>query len=801
MARSLLAILLLAFVVGALAGGKNSGNSPSSGTVTTCKNLLQARSQALNALTTASSLDNFAYAAAKAAINLDNNLLSASYTGGCCAITDVANYFAAHYATPFGSNTIVPNGPVCGYDFQTYSSPAAACAVGVYHAGACNFFLDANGNVEYVQGSTNLACYSIANPLARAQCVGNLATALYANVTFFYQPPDYVLAAQVQKCDPTNPAIVAYRQADGSCNNLGIDNTGKPLPLINPLTFQPYNPPVLPTYSGMAGNKFIHESSVLPTDPNEYLASGPNPREISIRLFTQTKKITPPVAVNALTFAWVNWFVHDFMNHDNSGWQDPYAIPLPVNDPYLGNPDNLVDVVDEALTGYGFQNGAEVYMLLQSTFPSGDSPTTGFPIRRNAATAWFDGSQVYGSNAQTLNSLRSFVNGQLLVGTNCAKPPCLPDAPPQLWVKNPFLTGDYRANFHPGLTALHTLWVREHNNIASLLAKNYPTLNDEQLFQTARLIVNAEMIKVHTLEWSNQMSIDFADNAVTNNLAAFFLSGGETPFEPNYPLITHATPEEFVAAYKWHSFVPPTINLVNAKNGSVIVPNVDYVAQFQDTTLIRTYGIENVLVSLGLGSPGAVRLNNLAPKLQTFTHPFVTPRFSNPFVQPTCVIAPIIDMAAMDIIRDRERGIPKYNDFRKLVALGQLPPAVYFDDIADTPATAAAMADVYKWDIDDVDAVVGMHGEKMNSNQAIPVTMLAAFIPFVVSRMVNDRFYNVNYNAQFYTQWGINRLKTVGFAQILCDNDVTCNVNPNAAFSLSGWTGIAGPPILTKTTQ
>jgi hypothetical protein len=805
MNRTLLFVVLLALIGGAFAGSKSSritrGHGSNSGDSTGyCQTLIQSRATALNALSTAGTLDAGDYAAAKASIAFYDGLLSAS---ACCANSAVSSYFAAH-ATPFGSTKVVPSGPVCGYDFNTYSSVAAACPVGVYHAGACNFFLDSHGNVEYVQGSTNLACYSISNVNLRIECVFGLAEALYANTTFFYQPPDYFLASQVQAC--TTPATFLYRQVDGSCNNLGVQPNGQPLPLINPITFQPYEPPVLPTYSGMVNNKFIHESTAAFTlDPIAYLSSGPNPREISIRLFTRTTQITPPVPVNALTMAWVNWFVHDFMNHDNADWQAPYMFPLPANDPYV-QAQTFIDEAAEALTGYAFENNQEYYMVLQSTFPSGDSASTGFPTRRNAATAWFDGSQVYGSDIATQNSLRTFSGGLLQLnpggpGTGCATS-CLPNGPPQQNVVQPFLAGDYRVNFHPGLTAMHTLWVREHNNIATLLAQVYPnTYNDEELFQIARIIVNAEMIKIHTREWSNQMSIDPSDNFVTNTLSEFFITGTPTAFQANYPLITHATPEEFVAAYKWHSYVPTTITLHNSKTGAVI-GNVDYVGQFQNTTIIRTYGVEDVLVSLGMNSPGAVRLNNLPPKLQTFTHAYVTPRFINPFAEPTCVIAPIIDMAAMDIIRDRERGIPKYNDFRNLVSLGQLPPAQYFDDISDTPATAAAMADVYQWTISDVDAIVGMHGEKMNSNQAIPVTMLAAFIPFVTSRLLNDRFYNVNYDAEHYTAWGIQRLRTVDFAQVLCDNGITCSIaNPSLSFYLPSWTtaGLNGTPTRTKT--
>ena len=49
-----------------------------------------------------------------------------------------------------------------------------------------------------------------------------------------------------------------------------------------------------------------------------------------------------------------------------------------------------------------------------------------------------------------------------------------------------FVAGDARATENPGLSSLHTIFVREHNRIAGTLAALDRSLSDEELYQRAR---------------------------------------------------------------------------------------------------------------------------------------------------------------------------------------------------------------------------------------------------------------------------------------------------------------------------
>jgi len=229
--------------------------------------------------------------------------------------------------------------------------------------------------------------------------------------------------------------------------------------------------------------------------------------------------------------------------------------------------------------------------------------------------------------------------------------------------------------------------------------------------------------------------------------------------------------------------------------------NINYVAQFQDTTLIRTYGVSPIIVGLATMPCGIQRFNNLNPTMQNMMHPFLTSTPLNVFSYPSCQVVPVFDFIATDILRDRERGIPKYNTMRQLAGQGFLPLAEYFDDLADSSKNAAILADLYQWDINNVDAIVGAHGEHLYPNQGFPLTMVASFIPFVLARVGLDRFYTQDFTVAKYTEWGMNRLSYVDFAQILCDTGVTCYI-PNRLEVFHVWDVTQmGVQTITPTTQ
>jgi hypothetical protein len=134
-------------------------------------------------------------------------------------------------------------------------------------------------------------------------------------------------------------------------------------------------------------------------------------------------------------------------------------------------------------------------------------------------TAYLDLSQVYGSDAATADALRSHVGGQLktspgnmlpyfnsdyftsaqLAAINSAVGGMANNGP--LASSSLFATGDTRGNENIELTALQTLFMRNHNRIASQLQALHPNWGDEQLYQEARKLNIAQYQAIVYNEW------------------------------------------------------------------------------------------------------------------------------------------------------------------------------------------------------------------------------------------------------------------------------------------------------------
>jgi hypothetical protein len=253
-------------------------------------------------------------------------------------------------------------------------------------------------------------------------------------------------------------------------------------------------------------------------------------------------------------------------------------------------------------------------------------------------------------------------------------------------------------------------------------------------------------------------------------------------------------PEEFVSVYRLHPLVPDLIEYRDLKEPNVVRSKQPVVDTFRGkaTAKMREGGLANWAVSMGRQRLGALLLRNQPQFLQNLD---LRPRLDTK-----------IDLAALDIIRDRERGIPRFNEFRRQIGLRQLTS---FDDFIDRRLPAGspelaeqrdlvkAIREVYgqhKCDagkvitsaqrdkdgrpindclgyrngsmvdnIEDVDLVVGWLGESTRPHGfAISETQFHIFILNASRRLFSDRFFTASFRPEFYTKFGIDWVNNNG---------------------------------------
>jgi hypothetical protein len=158
-------------------------------------------------------------------------------------------------------------------------------------------------------------------------------------------------------------------------------------------------------------------------------------------------------------------------------------------------------------------------------------------------------------------------------------------------------------------------------------------------------------------------------------------------------------------------------------------------------------GLVDSFYSFGIAHPGAITLHNY-------------PRFLQELHTPD---GKTVDLAATDVLRIRERGVPRYNDFRRLF---HLKPAATFEELTDNPQWAEELRRVYG-DVERVDLMVGLYAEPLPKGFGFSDTAFRVFILMASRRLKSDRFFTRDYNAETYTQTGLDWIDDTSMRDVL----------------------------------
>src|SRR3954469_1064078 len=126
----------------------------------------------------------------------------------------------------------------------------------------------------------------------------------------------------------------------------------------------------------------------------------------------------------------------------------------------------------------------------------------------------------------------------------------------------------------------------------------------------------------------------------------------------------------------------------------------------------------------------------------------------------------VVDLAATDIVRSRERGVPRYNEFRRRF---HLAPARRFEDFSDDPSVVADLRRLYDGP-DDVDLMIGLYAEAPPKGFAFSDTAFRVFILMASRRLKSDRFYTYDYRPEVYSREGLAWIADNTMATVLARN-------------------------------
>jgi hypothetical protein len=532
---------------------------------------------------------------------------------------------------------------------------------------------------------------------------------------------------------PPPPADLKQRTADGSWNDLD-----KP-------------------WMGMKGARFGRNfplSECFAEDGERLMT--PNPRLISNQLLAR-KEFVPVPHLNLFAAGWLQFMVHDWLTHGTNIRENPHEVALPEGDDWHVSPMTVLRTKPDQ----------------RWDCDEGKSATF-----TNDETHWWDGSQIYGSDLERQTLVRTdpetgefLTDGKLGLQKDGNLPICNPahdrgDAQGDRFA-NQELAG-VTGNWWIALSLFHRLFVHEHNAIVDRLKVDHPDRDGEWLFQKARLVNAALIAKIHTTEWTpalmNSPSGRFVMRVNWWGLAGEQfgrgygrLDDGETfsgilGSSTEHHAAPYAMTEEFAACYRMHSLIPDDFSFRRASDdGELLRATMLDVSHGETTALYKRIPVTDLVYSVGTSHPGALVLHNFPNTLRRLP--------GNPEKKI------VNDLAVIDIVRDRERGVPRYCDFRRMMGMS-------------VPKSWAKLTGNKQWQeelkaiygkVEDVDLLVGTLVESAHGTPlgfGFSDTVFRIFILMASRRLKSDRFYTSDFTPEVYTPAGWawiadNNLKSV----------------------------------------
>lgn len=209
--------------------------------------------------------------------------------------------------------------------------------------------------------------------------------------------------------------------------------------------------------------------------------------------------------------------------------------------------------------------------------------------------------------------------------------------------------------------------------------------------------------------------------------------------ESNNHGVPYSLTEEFVSVYRLHPMLPDGLPLASG-----FQPLSDLVGLAGEDVLYTSekapVEVWDALVSYPCGN---LELFNYPTDLRTLSP---TDEFGT-------ALPDKVDLAALDLYRDRERGLKNYNQFRRELGMKSFKG---YEDLCGDSQVAKLFEEVYgEGNIEQVDLMVGMLAEKKIKGFAISETAFLIFLLMASRRLEADRFFTKDFNEETYTKTGM----------------------------------------------
>ncbi|ELK35926.1 Lactoperoxidase [Myotis davidii] len=385
----------------------------------------------------------------------------------------------------------------------------------------------------------------------------------------------------------------------------------------------------------------------------------------------------------------------------------------------------------------------------------------------NALTSFLDASLVYGPEPSLASRLRNLSSPLGLMAVNqeawdhgLAYLPFDQKKPSPCEFINTtarvpcFLTGDSRASEHILLAASHTLFLREHNRLARELKRLNPQWDGEKLYQEARKILGAFM-----------QIITFRDYLPI--VLGVEMEKWIPPYRGYNKSVDPRISNVFTFAFRFgHLEVPSTVSRLD-ENYQPWGPEPElplHTLFFNSWRMVKDGGIDPLVRGLLAKKSKLMKQNKM-----------MTGELRNKLFQPTHKIHGF-DLAAINIQRGRDHGMPGYNSWRGFCDLSQPQTLAELGAVLKNEKLAKKFLDLYGTP-SNIDIWIGGIAEPLVERGRVG-SLLACLLGKQFQQIRDgDRFWWENPGV--FTEKQRDSLQKMSFSRLVCDNTHITKVPPN----------------------